>query len=140
MKRIFIFLALVFPIGFLSCAGRHTSPILVERGVQQYEREYQVTEEGFGIDNRLKKVFLMGYIEEGMNQDMVNMLWGPPDREFDDGKIWEYLTREGNLITRVKFKRNEIARLGVHEMIVEAIEGDRYGGSPPPGSMSDKRD
>jgi hypothetical protein len=126
-------------IALFGCSNRHTSPILIDRGVQVYEREYQVTQEGFGIDSRLKKIFLQGYIEEGMNQDMVNMLWGPPDREFDDGTTWEFTTSRGDLITRVKFKRNETPRLGIFEMTVVSIEGDRYGGSLPPGQTSDKK-
>jgi hypothetical protein len=118
---------------FLACS-KHNSPILVERGVPVYERDYLVTQEGYGIDNRLRKIFVSGYIEEGMNQEMVMMLWGPPDREFDEGAIWEYVNNEGYLITRVKFAKSEKARLGIHEMIVTSIEGDRYGGSLPPGS------
>jgi hypothetical protein len=116
-----------------SCAGRHDSPILVERGVEEYDRKFFVEKEGYGIDRRLKDVFLAGYIEEGMTQEMVRMQWGPPDREFDDSKIWEYVTREGNLITRVKFEQGKVARLGIREMEVVTIEGDRYGGSLPPG-------
>lgn len=116
-----------------ACSGRHSSHILVERGVPEFEREYLVTKEGFGIDNRLKKIFVQGYIEEGMTQEMVAMLWGPGDRMLDDGKVWEYVTREGNLITRVKFELNETPRLGVRELVVSSIEGDRYGGSLPPG-------
>lgn len=122
-------------VTMMSCAGKHDSPILVERGVEEYDRKYFVEKEGYGVDKRLKDVFLAGYIEEGMTQHMVGMQWGPPDREFDDGKIWEYVTREGHLITRVKFKKSDKARLGVHEMVVGVIEGDRYGGSPAPGSQ-----
>jgi len=132
-------LALMAGLALMGCSNRHVSPILVERGVEVYEREYLVTQEGFGIDNRLKKIFVQGYIEEGMSQEMVNMLWGPPDRELGEGITWEYVTREGNLITRVKFKRSDVPRLGVYEMTVIAIEGDRYGGSLAPGQSPDKR-
>jgi len=121
-----------------ACAGRHSSPILVERGVPEYEREYLTTKEGYGIDNRLKKIFLAGYIEEGMNQEMVRLLWGPPDREFEDGSIWEFVNREGVLITRVKFKEAEKLRLGIREMVVSSIEGDRYGGSPAPTAPTER--
>jgi hypothetical protein len=99
-----------------------------------YERDYLVTKEGYGIDSRLKKVFMDGYIEEGMYQNMVFHLWGPPDRSFDDDKIWEYVTNEGGLITRVKFKKSEKLRLGLRELVVDVIEGDRYGGSLAPGA------
>ena len=117
----------------MACSNKHISPILVNRGVEQYEREYFVNQESFGVDNRLTKIFLQGYIEEGMSQNMVNMLWGPPDREFDDGNTWEYVTKEGNIISRVKFKKSDVPRLGEYENIVATIEGDRYGGSLPPG-------
>lgn len=130
-----LILLIATSLTLFACSGRHTSPILVQRGVQEYEREYLVTQEGFGIDNRLKKIFVQGYLEEGMTQEMVNMLWGPPDREFDDGTTWEYVTRVGNLISRVKFKPSATARLGVTELVIERIEGDRYGGSLPPGSQ-----
>ena len=117
-----------------ACNSRHSSPVLVERGVEQYEREYFATKESMGIEKRLKDIFLQGYIEEGMTQEMVNLLWGPPDREMQDGYVWEYLTTDGNLITRLKWKETEIVRLKgyEHELVLEKIEGDRYGGSQPP--------
>lgn len=91
-----------------------------------------------GIEKRLKDVFKQGYIEEGMTNDMVNLLWGPPDRETNDGRTWEYYTREGKLITRLLWKYPEQARLKGYEneLILESIEGDRYGGSPAPTSKS----
>ena len=117
-----------------ACNSRHSSPVLVERDVEQYEREYFATKESMGIEKRLKDIFLQGYIEEGMTQEMVNLLWGPPDREMQDGYVWEYLTTDGNLITRLKWKEPEIVRLKgyEHELVLEKIEGDRYGGSQPP--------
>ena len=132
MNRSKLALLLLSATLLLGCSGRNVSPILIERGVQQYEREYLVTQEGFGIDNRLKKIFVQGYLEEGMTQEMVNMLWGPPDREFEDGITWEYCTKDGSLISRVKFKKSDLPRLGNYEMVVSSIEGDRYGGSPSP--------
>ena len=125
---------------FWGCANKTSSPILIERGVGQneYEREYFVTKESMGIDKRLKDVFKQGYIEEGMTNDMVNLLWGPPDHEKTTEKqsIWEYYTREGELITRLFWKHPDQARLKGYEeeWILEKIEGDRYGGSPAPTS------
>ena len=122
-------------VTFMACASNYDSPILNERGVENYERKYFAEKEGYGVDKRLKDIFLKGYIEEGMTQEMVLMQWGPPDREPNEDKtIWEYVNREGYMITTVKFKTSEVARLGVKELIVESIEGDRYGGSPAPGS------
>lgn len=117
-----------------ACNSRYSSSVLVERGVEQYEREYFATKESMGIEKRLKDIFLQGYIEEGMTQEMVNLLWGPPDREREDGHIWEYLTRDGNLITRLKWKKPEAVRMKGYEdeLILDKIEGDRYGGSEPP--------
>ena len=68
---------------FWACASRYSSPILIERGEgrKEYEREYFAVKESMGIDKRLKDVFKQGYIEEGMTNDMVNLLWGPPDHE-----------------------------------------------------------
>ena len=87
------------------CSNRSSSPILIERGVGQneYEREYFAIKESMGIDKRLKDVFKQGYIEEGMTNDMVNLLWGPPDHESetDTSCVWEYYTREGQLITGI---------------------------------------
>jgi len=122
----------------MACASRYDSPVLVERGStkqDEFEADWLATKEGFGIDSRLKKIFIQGYVEEGMNQDMVNLLWGPPDREFDDGRVWEYLDhKSGKLITRLKWKESETKRLGMNELVLVTIEGDRYGGSPPPKS------
>lgn len=122
------------------CSNRSSSPILIERGVGQneYEREYFAIKESMGIDKRLKDVFKQGYIEEGMTNDMVNLLWGPPDHERTTEKqsVWEYYTREGELITRLFWKHPDQARLKGYEeeWILEKIEGDRYGGSPAPTS------
>ncbi|MBO7414417.1 MAG: hypothetical protein J6U20_12285 [Fibrobacter sp.] len=122
------------------CSNRSSSPILIERGVGQneYEREYFAIKESMGIDKRLKDVFKQGYIEEGMTNDMVNLLWGPPDHETetDTSSVWEYYTREGDLITRLIWKHPDQARLKGYEneWILDKIEGDRYGGSPAPTS------
>ena len=125
---------------FVGCANRYASPILIERGKgrKEYEREYFAIKESMGIEKRLKDVFKQGYIEEGMTNDMVNLLWGPPDRETNDGRTWEYYTPEGKLITRLLWKYPEQARLKGYEneLILESIEGDRYGGSPAPTSKS----
>ena len=51
-------------------------------------------------------------------------------------KIWEYVDREGNLISRLKFVKAEKKRLGMEELVVDNIEGDRNGGSPPPGQRA----
>ena len=124
----------------LGCANKASSPILIERGVGQneYEREYFVTKESMGIEKRLKDVLKQGYIEEGMTNDMVNLLWGPPDHETetDTSSVWEYYTEEGKLITRLFWKHPDQARLKGYEneWILEKIEGDRYGGSPAPTS------
>ena len=124
----------------MGCASRYSSPILIERGEgrKDYEREYFAIKESMGIDRRLKEVFMQGYIEEGMTNDMVNLLWGPPDRESDDGFVWEYYTREGKLITRLLWKNPEQARLKGYEneLVLDKIEGDLYGGSPPPTSKT----
>ena len=125
---------------FWSCASRYSSPVLIERGEgrKEYEREYFAIKESMGIDKRLKDVFKQGYIEEGMTNDMVNLLWGPPDHEKTDDStsVWEYYTREGNLITRLFWKHPDEARLKGYEeeCILVKIEGDRYGGSPAPTS------
>lgn len=125
---------------FWACANRYSSPILIERGEgrKEFEREYFVTKESMGIDKRLKDVFKQGYIEEGMTNDMVNLLWGPPDHEksTETSSVWEYYTVEGKLITRLFWKHPDQARLKGYEeeWILEKIEGDRYGGSPAPTS------
>ena len=125
---------------FGSCASRYSSPVLIERGEgrKEYEREYFAIKESMGIDKRLKDVFKQGYIEEGMTNDMVNLLWGPPDHEKTDdtSSVWEYYTREGELITRLFWKHPDEARLKGYEeeWILVKIEGDRYGGSPAPTS------
>ena len=120
--------------------SKYSSPVLIERGVGQneYEREYFISKESMGIDKHLQNTFKQGYIEEGMTTDMVNLLWGPPDHEKTTEKqsIWEYYTREGELITRLFWKHPDEARLKGYEeeWILVKIEGDRYGGSPAPTS------
>jgi hypothetical protein len=131
------FIAVGLAIAALTaCSNRASSPILVERGVEQYERDYFATKESMGIDKRLQDIFRQGYIEEGMTQEMVNLLWGPPDVEKQDGYLWEYYTRDGKLITRLIWKKPDQARMEGYEeeLVLQKIEGDRYGGSPAPVS------
>ena len=140
MKLSHLCLLALSSVLMLGCANKASSPILIERGVGQneYEREYFVTKESMGIEKRLRDVFKQGYIEEGMTNDMVNLLWGPPDHETetDSTSVWEYYTEEGKLITRLFWKHPDQARLKGYEgeWILEKIEGDRYGGSPAPTS------
>ena len=123
---------------FWGCANRYSSPVLIERGEgrKEFEREYFVTKESMGIDKHLKDVFKQGYIEEGMTTDMVNLLWGPPDNENAEGTVWEYRTREGELIVKLFWKKPDVARLKGYEeeLVLDKIEGDRYGGSEPPAN------
>ena len=127
-------IALAFML-FLGACSKYNSPILVERGVESFEREYHVTQEGYGIEPSLKKTFISGYVAEGMSQEMVGLLWGPPDRAFEENIVWEYVNREGSVITTVKFEKH-IIRLGERVPIVSDVIGDRYGGSPAPGSKN----
>jgi len=134
----------VLAVGMLiSCANRQQSPILIERGIPKDERDYDVVQEGFGIDPNLKKLFLAGYISEGMNKNLVNLLWGPPDRELDEGLVWEYIDyKTGDVITRLKWEEMDPTKYKGADWtnaskLVE-IEGDPYGGSPPPPSFEDE--
>jgi hypothetical protein len=117
----------------VGCASKAYNPILIQRGVEPFEREFHVTQEGYGVPKNIKKTFMSGYIEEGMTQEMVRLLWGPPNRSFEDNKVWEYTDREGNIITTVKFFETEVV-LGMERPLVTEISGDRYGGSAAPGS------
>jgi hypothetical protein len=72
-----------------------------------------------------------------MNKNLVNLLWGPPDKEFNDGLIWEYIDyKTGEVISRLKWEEvDALKHRGVDwtnaSKLIE-IEGDPYGGSPPP--------
>lgn len=111
----------------LVACSKHTSPVLVERGVEPYEREYHVKQEGYGLSSQVKKTFMEGYVVEGMTQEMVALLWGPPDREFNEGKTWEYVTEEGDIITTVIFEGEQIILNQTHKIVTD-IQGDRSGG------------
>jgi hypothetical protein len=136
------FLAILAAGALISCANKQQSPILIERGIPADERNYDVVQEGFGIDAKLKKIFLSGYIAEGMNKNLVNLLWGPPDKESSDGLIWEYIDyKTGEVITRLKWEEVDPAKhrgadwTNASKLI--EIEGDPYGGSPPPPDVED---
>jgi hypothetical protein len=99
-------------------------------------------QEGFGIDPKLKKYFLAGYVTEGMNKNLVNLLWGPPDKEFDGGLTWEYIDyKTGEVITRLKWEEiDPTTHRGVdwtNASRLTEIQGDPYGGSPPPPAFDD---
>jgi hypothetical protein len=134
-----------------SCASKQDSSILVERGIPVEERTYDITQEGYGIDNRIKGVFKDGYVVEGMNSNLVMLLWGTPNKELSCGfndyldreicTVWEYYNvKTGDLITRLKFQVDSSYK-GVdwtNAVKVVTIEGDRYGGSPPPPASVDE--
>jgi len=131
------FLAILAVSALISCAGsKEHSPILVERGIKSDERNYDVVQEGYGIDPKLKKIFLAGYIAEGMNKNMVHLLWGTADRELENGRIWEYIDyKTGEVITRLKWEEIDPMKYKGADWtnaskLIE-IEGDPYGGSPP---------
>ncbi|MCL2207739.1 MAG: hypothetical protein FWB90_06565 [Fibromonadales bacterium] len=134
MKK--IFLAIIAAGMLFSCASKQQSPILIQRGIPEDERNYDVVQEGFGIDARLKKIFLAGHIAEGMNKNMVNLLWGPPDKESSDRLTWEYINYKTNeVITRLKWEEVDPQKFKGADWtnaskLIE-IEGDPYGGSPP---------
>jgi hypothetical protein len=129
-------LLLIFMAG---CSQRHNSLVLIERGVAPFEREFHVRQEGYGIERRVQQAFLRGYVEPGMNQEMVRLLWGPPNRDLENSTVWEYTNRKGELITRVHFIDNPTPSLGMKEKVVDYLEGDRFGGSNPPSSESTPR-
>jgi hypothetical protein len=136
-------LAVLAAGALISCANKQQSPVLIERGIPKDERNYDVVQEGFGIDAKLKKIFLAGYIAEGMNKNLVNLLWGPPDKESADGLTWEYINyKTGEVITRLKWEEVDPEKYRGADWtnaskLVE-IEGDPYGGSPPPPAVDDE--
>ncbi|MCL2283588.1 MAG: hypothetical protein FWC26_09765 [Fibromonadales bacterium] len=141
MKK--IFLAILAASALVSSCAKHKSPILIERGIKEDERNYDVVQEGFGIDPRLKKIFLQGYIAEGMNKNMVSLLWGPADQESEDRLVWDYINAEtGELITRLKWEEVDPQKYKGADWtnaskLIE-IQGDPYGGSPPPPNVDDE--
>ncbi len=132
MKRAVALATLLGLLALVGCAGtKHQSPILVNRGVSEFERDYFIKKESYGISPELKKKFTEGEVAEGMTQEMVRLLWGPPDREFTDENLWEFVTREGNVIASIKFDKEETRSRAIGpERIITAIEGDRRGGLP----------
>jgi hypothetical protein len=125
-------LAALTAIALISCANRHQSPILIERGIPADERNYDVVQEGYGIDPELKRSFLAGCVTEGMNKNLVHLLWGTADKESADGLTWEYIDfKTGELIARLKWEytSHKGADWTNNTKLLE-IEGDRYGGSP----------
>lgn len=120
-------------LGLLASCGtpKRFLPVLNERGIAEVERDFHAKQEGYGVDKKLLRTFSKGYVEEGMTQRMVSLLWGPANREFKDGQAWEYTDQEGNVITTVYFGET---RKILHEThpIVTRLEGNRYGGALPP--------
>jgi len=125
-------LAALTAIALISCANRHQSSILIERGIPEDERNYDVVQEGYGIDPELKKSFLAGCVTEGMNKNLVHLLWGTANRESTDGLTWEYIDFKTNeVIARLKWEKTDYkgADWTNNTKLLE-IEGDRTGGSP----------
>jgi hypothetical protein len=123
-----------------SQGGSQCSSILIQRGISEAERNYDVEQEGYGIDPKLKKMFLAGHIAEGMNKNLVNLLWGPPNKELNNGLTWEYIDcKTGEVITRLKWVEvNNPGADWTNASKLVKIEGDPYGGSPPPAEFKDE--
>jgi len=119
-------------ISLISCASKHQSPILIQRGIPEEERNYDVVQEGYGIDPELKKSFLAGCVTEGMNKNLVHLLWGTADKESADGLVWEYIdVKTGDLIARLKWEKTDYKGVDwTNTTKLLEIEGDRTGGSP----------
>ena len=131
-KTILAALTAMALISLISCASKHQSPILIERGIPEDERSYDVVQEGYGIDAELKKSFLAGCVTEGMNKNLVHLLWGTADKESSDGLIWEYINiKTGEVIARLKWEKTDHkgADWTNNTKLLE-VEGDRTGGSP----------
>ena len=118
-------LALGGAILMWGCAGSYVPP-LATRGIPAEERRDYIIQNGFGIPEHIKQAFLDGYLVEGMTKEMVQFLFGAPDRSADKDSHWEYVDRKGVLITGVQFKGDKI----------EHIEGDPAGGAKKPASDS----
>ncbi len=116
-------LALGVGIALLGCAGGYIPP-LTSRGIPAEERRDYIIQNGFGIPEHIKQAFLEGYLVEGMTKEMVQFLFGAPDRSADKDSHWEYVDRKGMLITGVQFKGDKI----------EHIDGDPAGGAKKPAS------
>lgn len=145
MKKITVISVVAVALILSACASRHKSSILPERGVKAYDREFFLKKESYGISQELKEKFSAGEVTEGMTADMVRYLWGPADRRFDiegeeegNENIWEYVTREGYLISSVTFGATMTRSKAIGpERIVTEIKGDRMGGLPPGMSLAD---
>lgn len=144
MKQ-FVWVALI-AVGLVmsGCANRFKSSILPERGVKAYEREYFLKKESYGVKPELKELFAKGEVTEGMTDEMVRLLWGPPDRVFDgegeegNENVWEYVTREGHIISTVTFGKTEMRSRAIGpERIVTEVGGDRRGGLPDGMTLDD---
>jgi hypothetical protein len=133
MKKMTKIIGTLSLFGLLVSCGTPTRflPVLAERGVAPVEREFHAKQEGYGIDRKILKTFQKGYIEEGMTQRMVSLLWGPANREFKNGEVWEYTDQAGNVITTVHFDDTKKLIGEVHRLVTQ-IKGDRYGGTPAP--------
>lgn len=135
MKKIAVISLIASVLLLGSCASRYKSSILPERGVKGYEREYFLTKESYGIEQEYKDKFVQGEVAEGMTEEMVRLLWGPPDRVFDgegeegNENIWEYVTREGHIISTITFGKSMVRSRAIGpERLVTEIGGDRRGG------------
>ena len=112
-KILGVFLAMLL----LACS---TNRPLIDRGLKVEERRYYVIQSGYGIESDIKASFLGGFVSDGMDQELVFQLYGPPDRSIEDDTVWEYLDNNGGLITGMKFEDKKIIE----------IMGDPRGGIP----------
>jgi hypothetical protein len=100
------------------CASSYNRP-LVARGLPADERKDYIIQNGYGIPENIKQSFLDGFVEVGMNKELVFQLYGAPDRSTGGDTNWEYVNSKGILITGITFKNDK----------VEKLYGDPRGGS-----------
>jgi len=148
MKQSVVIAIVATALLLTSCANRFKSSILPERGVKGYEREYFLKKESYGVRPEIKESFSRGKMVEGMTEEMVRLLWGPPDRVFDgegeegNENVWEFVVTRGKdigrIIATVTFGKTEMRSRAIGpERIVTEISGDRRGGLPEGMSLSD---
>lgn len=133
MKKIVVgTLGALLLTALVGCAGSDVAPVLTKRGISADDRKFQAENtHSLGMSAQLIDIYKEGYVAEGMTESMVHDVWGEPNRKGNEGKVWEYTNKKGELITLVQYDSTKAIR-GEEHMIVTDIKGDRYGGAGAP--------
>lgn len=107
-------------LAIMACASS-SDRSLAKRGLPAEERHGFIIQHGYQVPLEIRQAFERGQVVSGMDKEFVFQLYGRPDRTSGKALAWEYLDKQGRLVTGLTFRDDK----------VDSIYGDAGGGTRP---------